>query len=59
MFAQQLLQKVITYEKTNNTLRYEKKMLMDAKLKSDAQSLENLSLLYSIVADNLLSNKTN
>lgn len=55
MFAQQLLQKVITYEKTNNTLRYEKKMLMDSKLKSDSQNLESLSLLYSIVADSILA----
>ena len=54
MFAQQLLQKVILYEQMNNQLKYEKKQLMESKLKNDARSLESLNIMYSILADSVL-----
>jgi hypothetical protein len=54
MVAQQLLQKVILYEQMNTQLKYEKKQLMESKLKNDSHTLESLNIMYSIIADNII-----
>jgi hypothetical protein len=56
MVAKQLLQKVIMYEKMNSQLEYEKKQLLQAKLKNETNSLESINLMYSILADFVVKN---
>lgn len=58
MVAKQLLQKVIMYEKMNSQLEYEKKQLLQAKLKHETNSLESINIMYSILADFVVKNQS-
>lgn len=51
LIAQQLLKKVLIYEKKNQQLVYEKKELMGAKLQSDAKNAESINIMYSILTE--------
>lgn len=54
MVAKQLLQKVILYEKMNSQLEYEKKQLLQQRITQEANSIDQINLMYSILADQIL-----
>ena len=55
MVAKQLLQKVILYEKINSQLEFEKKQLLQSRISQEANSLDQINLMYSILSDHVLS----